>query len=964
MPVVVALVALCGVAAASSDGALRGRVIDPVGAGCAGIQVEVHAEDGWGEWTAATTTGRDGVFVVRGVPPGRYRVAFTASGFEWIEYREVRVATEAETALVVPIRRVEGDVFVRRTGSPVVRSTATDIGLTFEAVARRALPGSDRRFNLLAWLPGAVPAADDPWDVANVSLTGTVAGDPELTLDGLDIGGRLGDPWAIEPPDASLEGGMAHSAGGSAHRPVAVDGALDLTVRDSTGAVSGSASLSVGARGTSRGEPSGREIRIEPDRVRGSELALGGSAGDGSLVWFATGAWDDSRDTLASEVEGRDRPVACRRDTRRDRDHSLGLGRLRWSGNGLSVSLIALADGAATTGDVVGLQTVDPVAGAATDPGIDLRARNTVAGLSASWLPGGALVEASVAGIEQTLEVDPADDRPAILDFSRDGRFSDGVGGGVLTGGPGVAWLRDRAAVRSGRLSATAVIGRHEPSFGVQWQRERIERRSRRPSAAEICVPLALGGGWRLDPATGSRDPLEATCDSTGDGSADGMLVAWGAGDRLRLGAEEGVLLASGTGETRSGQSEELAVWLEDRWTATPRLTIRAGVRAAQLQLRANGVDSVDSARLDFDLSERIDWRLGAAWDPEGTGRSRLFVHVGSYSPLLSSHPDRGVLFGDPADRIRLLDVDGTPGEIPGRVAEVRAPAPVAIASGLRSPAFFEVAAGGEYEILGDLAVGASVSLRRWEDEPRRIWIEEAGVQVLAPDGGTIDANPLTGEALATPVVVPDIPRREDTASIRAIKRYGAGWQTELSLTWARRVGGPAAGRGADAWRLDGPVLVEPLVVSALTTGASTEVTEHRWQVRIAGSYAWETGPTLGVVGWWLRGAEVRRLGSVDHDLMPDQRVIAGGGRLADPWSLDLRLEWPIELGRGRLVPAFEVRNLFDVQAGVVGDSRWSVLGDEAAGLPPAAQRTEPGWGGPIRRQAPRRLWAGVRWDF
>jgi hypothetical protein len=963
MPVVVALVALCGVAAASSDGALRGRVIDPLGAGCAGIQVEVHAEDGWGEWTAATTTGREGVFVIRGVPPGRYRVAFTASGFEWIEYREVRIAAEAETALVVPIRRVEGDVFVRRTGSPVVRSTATDIGLTFEAVARRALPGSDRRFNLLAWLPGAVPAADDPWKVAHVSLTGTVTGAPELTLDGLDIAGRLGDPWAIEPPDASLEGGLAHSAGGSAHRPVAVDGALDLTVRDGTGAVSGTAGLSVATLGTSRGEPSGREIWVAPDRVRGSELALGGSAGGGSLAWFAAGAWDDSRDTLASEVEGRDSRVASRRERRRDRDHSLGLGRLRWTGSGLSVALTALTDGAATTGDVAGLQTVDPGVGATTDPGLDLRARTTVAGLSVSWLPGEAVVEASVAGIVQTLEVDPVDDRPAILDFSPDGRFSDGVGGGVLTGGPGVAWLRDRAVVRSGRLSATTVMGRHEPSIGVEWRRERIERDSRRPAATEICVPLTVGGGWWLDPATGRRDPLEATCDSTGDGTADGVWLAWGAGDRLRLGAEEGVLLASGAGETLSGQSEEIAVWLEDRWTATPRLTVRAGVRAAQLQLRADSADSIDSAKLDFDLVDRLDWRLGAAWDPEGTGRSRLFVHVGRYSPPLSSHPDRGVLFGDPAARIR-LDLDGTPGEIPGRVAEIRAPAPVAIASGLRPPTFFEVAAGGDYEILGDLAVGASVSLRRWGDEPRRIWIEEAGLQVLAPDGDTIDANPLTGEALSTPVVAPDVPRREDTASIRAIKRYGAGWQTELSLTWARRVGGPAAGRGTDAWRLDGPVLVEPVVVSALTAGASTEVTEHRWQVRIAGSYAWDTGPTLGVVGWWLRGAEVLRLGSVDHDLTPDQRVIAGGGRLADPWSLDLRLEWPIELGKGRLVPAFEVRNLFDRQAGVVGDSRWSVLGDEAASLSPASQRTEPGWGASLRRQAPRQFWAGMRWDF
>jgi hypothetical protein len=153
-------------------------------------------------------------------------------------------------------------------------------------------------------------------------------------------------------------------------------------------------------------------------------------------------------------------------------------------------------------------------------------------------------------------------------------------------------------------------------------------------------------------------------------------------------------------------------------------------------------------------------------------------------------------------------------------------------------------------------------------------------------------------------------------------------------------------------------VVTEPFEVEALTPSAVASVTERRWQLRVQGSYAWSAGPVLGVSAWWMRGSVVPRTVGVTRDLELDERTVPGSMRLADPWTVDVRVEWPVSVAVGDLGLIVEVRNLFDRQAPLAGDSRWAVSSRPDLEGPRAA------WGEPLRRQAPRSVWAGARWSW
>ena len=91
----------------------------------------------------------------------------------------------------------------------------------------------------------------------------------------------------------------------------------------------------------------------------------------------------------------------------------------------------------------------------------------------------------------------------------------------------------------------------------------------------------------------------------------------------------------------------------------------------------------------------------------------------------------------------------------------------------------------------------------------------------------------------------------------------------------------------------------------------------------------------------------------------------ATGGRTPSTWEVDLRIAQPLDLGVGELELGLEVLNLFDRQASLRGDPRFSLLDEAgAAGLDPDAQRTEAGWGAAIVRQRPRRVELGLRFRW
>lgn len=942
-----------------ASGTLRGRIVSPSGAARTGVTVRVTDN---AVFETEIRTDDAGRFRVRGLAVGHYTVSVFGDGLEWVETVDVRVASDAETVLVIPVREVAGDVFVRRTGSPVIRTGSTEGGLVIEVGDRSSLPGRSPLGDLVAWLPGAVWNADDPWRAREVSPTGSAAGPPQLEIDHVDATGRV-DGWqGLGAPQGSVASVRAVTIAADVDRMSATNGSLLLATRRGGTSLSGDVDLRFGGAslGVSEAErPADRELGMSPRRTVGLTATLGGDVGTDNLTWFLTMDGTRASDALVTTrvagAEGTRSMVDLERDQRRDR----GVGRLDWLPSAQwRIGLTVGADRDRRERDVSATLGFDRLGESPSNAGFDTDVDRSLVGVAGSAVTSrGDLVELAVGRLRECLGATPLDLRPAVRDQTVDGRWSGGVGSGAVAGGAGFASHEDEVRSTSGRLAATVGLGDHELELGVSVHELEVERRWSPREASMRCVALAPGATF-VDPATGSLRTLEADCTV---GAAGGLRVPFDTGERLRLADEAAVLLISGAaGPGSQGRRREVSIWLSDRWMPSPHVTVRGGIRASALDV---DVDRPAPSAFDFGFDERLGWGLGAAWDPEGSGRTRVWAHVGRHRPPVSVDLDGGALFGDPAPRIRLEPPSNLDASI-GVVTQVRGVAPVAVAPGLTPPSRDELAVGGEWELFGDLAVGAELAVRRWTREVVRVWLEDVQLQVLAPTGAWVDRHPLTLEPLRHPIRVPDADREEQAVTVSGVKRYRGGWQLATAVTWSRTVGTPAPGRGIDVRRQSGPVVIEPFDEAAMTPGPVARMTERRWQLRTEGSYTWASGPVIGVTGWWMSGALVPRTGAVMRDLELDQRVIDGTTRLADPWSLDVRLEWPLDLAGGELGLRIEARNVFDRQAALAGDSRWSVLDERSSDLPVETQRTRDGWASPRLRQAPRTVWVGVRWSW
>jgi hypothetical protein len=176
-------------AVTSGTGAINGRVTDASDAVMPGVTVTITSPQQMGARTAVTD--ENGSYRFTAVTPGDYTVLFELAGFSIVRNEGIRVSLGFTATVNAALKVASLQESVTVTGqSPVVDTSATQIGNTFDAKQLSALPTSRDYFSLLAGSPAVQMARIDVGGSTNGTQQGFVvygtAGQVRVIFEGIN----------------------------------------------------------------------------------------------------------------------------------------------------------------------------------------------------------------------------------------------------------------------------------------------------------------------------------------------------------------------------------------------------------------------------------------------------------------------------------------------------------------------------------------------------------------------------------------------------------------------------------------------------------------------------------------------------------------------------------------------------------------------------------------------------------
>ena len=217
----VVLLAAGFLSAQTFRGGIQGTVLDASGATVPGAQVTVTSQ-GTG-LTRQAQTDVSGAYSFTELPPGLYTVTVTKQGFRRESLTNVQVAVSSNTRADATLAPGEVRETVEVSAEvPVVETSSDTMGGVISGETASALPVNGRDFTkLLVLVPGAAGdasgAADSPGSFGLFSMNGNRGRSNNYLLDGTDMndgyrnlpainqGGVFGTPATILPIDALAE---------------------------------------------------------------------------------------------------------------------------------------------------------------------------------------------------------------------------------------------------------------------------------------------------------------------------------------------------------------------------------------------------------------------------------------------------------------------------------------------------------------------------------------------------------------------------------------------------------------------------------------------------------------------------------------------------------------------------------------------------------------------------------------
>ena len=176
-------------AVTSGTGAINGKVADNSQAVMPGVTITLTSPSLMGARTAVSDA--DGIYRFTAVPPGDYVVLFELAGFSTVRNEGIRVNLGFTATVNAELKVASLSESIVVTGqSPVVDTSATQIGNSFDAKQLSALPTSRDYFSLLAGSPAVQMSRIDVGGSTNGTQQGFVvygtSGQVRVIFEGLN----------------------------------------------------------------------------------------------------------------------------------------------------------------------------------------------------------------------------------------------------------------------------------------------------------------------------------------------------------------------------------------------------------------------------------------------------------------------------------------------------------------------------------------------------------------------------------------------------------------------------------------------------------------------------------------------------------------------------------------------------------------------------------------------------------
>ncbi len=199
------------VSAQGTTGQISGTVTDPNGAVVQGANVTTTNLGT--NFSRSQTTGEDGVYAFQLLPPGRYRVTATASGFQKTSIEAVVNITQTTNVNVaLSVGGVNVDPVIVTAETPVLQNETSQTGRVVEGETIRQLPLPTRNFQqLLTLQAGAQSSVSNNTELGRGDSTITVNGQRttsnSVKINGVDANsiGTNSTPNIAVPASDSLQ---------------------------------------------------------------------------------------------------------------------------------------------------------------------------------------------------------------------------------------------------------------------------------------------------------------------------------------------------------------------------------------------------------------------------------------------------------------------------------------------------------------------------------------------------------------------------------------------------------------------------------------------------------------------------------------------------------------------------------------------------------------------------------------